>query len=67
MTADVTRRDWTQQDLAREASQRSHRAHKKDTTARDLLNEARDGYRNQPKAWNPEQWMARVELFLATS
>lgn len=67
MTADVTRRASLIEDQAREASLRSHRAHKQHSTARDLLIEARDGYRNQPKAWNPEQWMARVELFLATT
>ncbi len=67
MTADVSRRCWTEQEQAHAASTRSHAAIKQDNTARDLLAEARNGYRNQPQAWNPEQWMARVELFLATT
>lgn len=67
MTADVTRRASLIEDRAREASARSHRAHKREAAAIGLLMEAREGYRNQPKAWNPEQWMARVELFLTTS
>lgn len=46
------------------ASTEAQRKVKEETAALDLLKEAVDGYRNQPKAWNPEYWVMRAELLL---
>ncbi len=64
MTADATRRNWSDLERVRSASEQAQRKAKQDIAARDLLKEAIEGYRNQPKAWNPEQWVMRAELLL---
>ena len=65
MTADATRRNWTDLDSARAASEQSQALHKRLEAARQLLEEHVQAFDNQPAAWNPQQHIERCRLFLA--
>lgn len=67
MTADVSRRCWTQEEVAHAASVSAQATQKKLEAARQLLAEHVQAFDQQPAAWNPQQHIERCRTFLATT